>query len=398
MSDALRVADFDLIQVGTTASIREVITRERVHAFAALSGDDNPLHVSDAAAREMGETQPVAHGALLLGLLSRLIGTKLPGPGAVWFEQQIEFLVPVHAGDEIEIRGEVAHVSPATRALVLDVAASRSDGVAVMRGRAKVRVPRPVTGGARNMEPGDRVALVTGGSRGLGRAVAERLADRGVRVVICYRTDRAGADACVAAVQEAGGDARALATDVATREGSHRAVEACEDAFGRLDVVVHCATPPIRPQAYLETGTDQFRAFFETYVIGLHEIVSRAAPGMKERRFGRVVAVSSSATAEVPAKLSAYVTAKHALLGLCRAQAVELGPWNITVNVVSPSLLVSEYAAEAGLAAREIVSRKTPLRRLGEPDEVARAVAFLVSEEAAFISGANIPVTGGILV
>jgi NAD(P)-dependent dehydrogenase (short-subunit alcohol dehydrogenase family) len=125
--------------------------------------------------------------------------------------------------------------------------------------------------------------------------------------------------------------------------------------------------------------------------------VSRAAPGMKERRYGRIVAVSSSATAEVPAKFAAYVTAKHALLGLCRAQAVELGPWNITVNTVSPSMLISDFSDEAGLAAREIVARRTPLRRLGDADEVAQAIAFLVSEDAGFVSGANLPVTGGIL-
>ena len=79
-----------------------------------------------------------------------------------------------------------------------------------------------------------------------------------------------------------------------------------------------------------------------------------------------------------------------------RAQAAELGPWNITVNAISPSMLVSDYASEQGLAAREIVARRTPLRRLGEPGEVARVVAFLVSDDARFISGANLPVTGGI--
>ena len=106
----------------------------------------------------------------------------------------------------------------------------------------------------------------------------------------------------------------------------------------------------------------------------------------------------TSAIAEVPPKLAAYVAGKYALLGLCRALAVELGPANITVNCVSPGMLVSEYSYCAGLAAREIVARKTPLRRLGNAAEVANVVSFLASDGASFISGANLPVTGGVFV
>jgi 3-oxoacyl-[acyl-carrier protein] reductase len=391
-------ADLDRVAVGQTASLRERLTEAKVEAFAKLTGDDNPIHLSHAAARNVGEARPLVHGGLLIGMLSQLIGTRLPGPGSIWFEQQLEFLAPVHVGDEVELRAEVVHVSHAARAVVLDVTAAKTGGALVLRGRAKVRVPQPVSQGAQQMDQRERVALVTGGGRGLGRSVAATLATQGVRVMVGYRADEGQAKAAVEAIEAAGGTAKSVGADIATRDGAHRSVDACLDAFGRLDVIVHAATPAIRPQPYLETDSDQFRAFFATYVVGLHEMVVRAAPGMKERRFGRVIAVSSSATAEVPPKLAAYVTAKHALLGLCRAQAIELGPFNITVNTVSPSMLVGEYASEAGLAAREIVARRTPLRRLGEPDEVARTIAFLASDDAGFISGANLPVTGGILV
>jgi 3-oxoacyl-[acyl-carrier protein] reductase len=119
---------------------------------------------------------------------------------------------------------------------------------------------------------------------------------------------------------------------------------------------------------------------------------------MQERRFGRIIAVLSSAMAEMPPKLGAYIASKYALYGLCRSLAIELGPANVTVNCVSPGMMVSEYADRAGLAAREIVMRKTPLRRLGDPADVANVVTFLASDAAAFVSGANVPVTGGIFV
>jgi NAD(P)-dependent dehydrogenase (short-subunit alcohol dehydrogenase family) len=118
---------------------------------------------------------------------------------------------------------------------------------------------------------------------------------------------------------------------------------------------------------------------------------------MKERRSGRIIGVLTSALAEVPHKLAAYITGKQALYGLCRALAVELGPWNITVNTVSPSLIVGRHADDLGMAARELMTRKTPLRRLPQAREVAHSVRFLLSDEAAFVSGANLPVTGGIL-
>ena len=163
-------------------------------------------------------------------------------------------------------------------------------------------------------------------------------------------------------------------------------------------MLVHAATPRIEPRPWQELTEAEFRAFYDTYVIGLHQLVQGAAPGMQARRFGRVIAVLTSAIAEVPPKLAAYVAAKHALYGLCRCLAVELGPANITVNCVSPGMLVSEYADRAGLAAREIVARKTPLRRLGDPAEVGKVVAFLASDDASFVSGANLPVTGGVFV
>jgi NAD(P)-dependent dehydrogenase (short-subunit alcohol dehydrogenase family) len=136
---------------------------------------------------------------------------------------------------------------------------------------------------------------------------------------------------------------------------------------------------------------------FDTYVIALADLARLTAPGMKERRHGRIVAILSSAIAEAPPKLAAYTTAKHAVLGLCRSLAVELGPWDITVNAVSPSLVIGRHADELGAAGREAVARRTPLRRLAESGDVAGSVRFLLSDEAKFISGANLPVTGGLL-
>src|SRR5439155_26969892 len=134
-------ATFDRLAIGSEASITESVTMSAILAMADASGDDNPIHVDIAQAVAAGHSRPVAHGLILLGLLSRLIGTRLPGPGTLWFEHQIEFLNPAYAGDEVTVTARVARLSPATRVVVLDVEGRNGSVVVILRGGAKVRVP-----------------------------------------------------------------------------------------------------------------------------------------------------------------------------------------------------------------------------------------------------------------
>ena len=390
-------ASIEAIAVGQKASVRQRITADLVRATAEVTGDFNPLHVDGRAAALVGQSRPVAHGVILLGIISRLIGMELPGPGSVWFENDVEFLAPVYPEDEVEIIATVVHVSIATSVVVLELQGTKQSGAPILRGRAKVRVSTMMKNGKDPVEDREKVALVTGASRGVGRTIAEALGQRGMRVVVNYRTDRKGADETLGVLRDLGCEATAVAADVSDPSGACSLYESIAKSHGRLDILVHNATPPIVQKNYLDTTAEDFRAFFDTYVIGFHELVRQAVPGMKERKFGRIIGILSSYTAEVPAKFAAYITGKQAMLGLCRALAVELGPWNINVNTVSPSILLGPRTDELGMAAREVISRKTPLRRIGEPNDVGPLVAFLAGSEAAFISGANIPVTGGIL-
>lgn len=392
-----RWARLDAIEPGQTAAVRATITPELVAATASVTGDFNPVHVDQAAALAAGQSRPLAHGVILLGLVSRLIGMELPGPGAIWFEHQIEFLAPVFPGDDVEVTARVLRVSQATGVVVLELEGVKSGGVAVLRGTAKVRVPSVLEEGADDMSETEKVAIVTGASRGLGRVIAETLATRGYRVVVNFRDNQRAADEVHQAIVAAGGQAALVAADVATPEGGRRLYEGAMEAFGRVDAIVHNATPPIVRRPYADLSSAELRAFFDTYVVGLHELVQAASPGMKERRFGRIVAISSSYTAEMPARLAAYTTGKYALLGFCRALAGELGPSHINVNMVSPTEIMGAATDDLGVAAREVMTRKIPLRRLAQAADVARTVAFLLSDDAAFISGANVPVTGGYL-
>ncbi|MGQ0732063.1 MAG: SDR family oxidoreductase [Acidobacteriota bacterium] len=393
-----RWARLDEMKVGDRRSTVVRIDADVIRGMAELTGDENALHVDPAAARRIGQSRPLAHGMVLLGAVSRVIGTELPGHGSVWFKNEIEFLSPCYEGDEVTLTLAVTHVSLVTRVVVLGVSGQTAAGVEVIGGRVQVRLPEIVAHErSTDMEDQERVTIVTGGSRGIGRAIVEALAGPHSRVVVTYRQDEASAKTAVAAVEQRAGQAVAVAADLAHPAGARQVIDAAQAAYGRVDAIVHCATPPIVRTPFLDTTAEDFRALFDTYVIGLSELARLAAPGMKDRRRGRIVALLSSAVAEVPPKLSAYTTAKHALLGLCRSLAVELGPWNVTVNAVTPSLVVGRHADDLGAAAREGVARKTPLRRLADADDVARSVRFLLSDDASFVSGVNLPVTGGLV-
>lgn len=248
------------------------------------------------------------------------------------------------------------------------------------------------------MHLSEMVVIVTGGSKGLGAVIARILARNGIRIVINYAHDERTAEQVASEIRSGGTQAVAVRADVADPGEVRRLFEAAVGAFGKVDVVVNNATPPIRPKPLLETTEDDLGRYLDVYVRGTLELARMVVPGMRERKFGRIVNVLTSYLSEVPPNLGAYVAAKSALYGLSRAMAVEFGPWGITVNMVSPSMLIGDQADDLGLAAREAVAGRTPLRRLGEPEEVANLVLFLLGEGGTFISGANIPVTGGILV
>ena len=388
---------FGALFPGTSASIRHRVTDADLNATAELTGDCNPIHCDIDAARQFGQSRRVAHGVFLLGLISRLIGTRLPGPGSIWFGSEIEFLAPVHTGDEVEAVVSVQHVSQATNVVVLDVKMLRLPDKTVLKGKAKVILPMRASARERPMEFKEMTAVVTGGTRGIGEAIARKLAANGTKVIVNFKQDDARAEQMTSEIGSSGGTVHAIKADISVAGEVQKLYEKSVAMFGKIDVIVNNATPTIRRKSLLETQPEEFTEYFNTYVMGAFELVRLALPGMRERKFGRVINILTSALSEVPPKMGAYITAKSALHGLSRAMAVEFGPWGINVNMVSPSTVIGHHTDDLGVGAQELIARKVPLRRLCEPEEVADLVLFLVSRSSSYIAGANIPVTGGML-
>jgi 3-oxoacyl-[acyl-carrier protein] reductase len=241
---------------------------------------------------------------------------------------------------------------------------------------------------------GGRVALVTGASRGIGRACAVALAADGHRVAICYGQDEESANDARAAVEAAGSEGLAIRADVTDAGAVDTAFQQVEDAWGKVEVLVVNAGIN-KDGLLLRMSDEQWAAVIATNLTGAFHAVRRAAPGMVRNRWGRIVTIGSVAGLSGSAGQVNYAATKAGLVGLTRSIARELGSRNVTANLVAPGPIATDMTDALTDARKQEMTAAVPLARFGTPEEVAAVVAFLCSDAAAYVSGAVVPVDGG---
>lgn len=392
----LAARDIASIKAGDTAKLVKKITGADIAAFAQLSGDRNPLHVDAEFARGTSFQRPVAHGMILASYVSTLVGMHLPGPGALWSNQSFRWLKPVFAGDEVEVVLRVTQVSVGANTLTIEVSAVNQNGAKVMEGEGSVMLlTRTERKGEKALS--ERVALVSGSSRGIGAATAFELARAGACVGVNYLTQADAARSLCRAIADAGGNAFAVQADVTNPEAVAEAMELVSRQFGKpVDVVVNNAAIPPVAKPFLELGWQEVQDMIDVSVRGAFNCARVALPRMLEAGSGVIVNIGSALNhAAPPAQWTAFVTAKAALLAMTRSLAVEFGPKGVRVNMVSPGTTETDAIAAIPERLRKVQAMQTPLRRLAAPEDVARTVAFLCSEAGQYITGADIPVSGG---
>jgi len=240
-----------------------------------------------------------------------------------------------------------------------------------------------------------RTALVTGASQGLGRAIAGRLAAAGHRVIVNYFASAAAAGATVAAIRAAGGSAHAVRADVRDPAQVAALVAETTRVFGAPEIVVHNATGPQPMKPLEDYAWGDFQDQLDFFVKAPVLLTQATLAAQKHARWGRIILIGSEVVDLGNANFSAYVAAKGALLGLTRAWATELGPWQITVNLVAPGWIPVERHAGTPQESLDGYARGVPLQRQGVPADVAGAVAYLAAEEAGFVTGQALAVNGG---
>lgn len=241
-----------------------------------------------------------------------------------------------------------------------------------------------------------KVAIVTGGAKGLGRAFALKLAEEGARVMVVTRKDMANLEKTVQQIKDLGGEAALFQADVARETDMLNMAEATNKAFGRIDVLINNAAiyDGIKRKPFHEIDPDEWDLVMTVNVKGAFLAARAVFPYMKAQGYGKIVNLSSEVFYTGSNGFAHYVASKGGIIGLTRALAVELGPHNICINCVAPGFTDTE--ASRGLAdVTKYDTSKTPLRRLERPEDLTGAALFLASPESDFITGQTILVDGG---
>ncbi|OLP61586.1 oxidoreductase [Xaviernesmea oryzae] len=241
-----------------------------------------------------------------------------------------------------------------------------------------------------------KVAIVTGASKGIGAAIAKALARDGAKVVVNYASSAEGAQAVVSAITSAGGEAIAVQGDVSKGAEANALIDTAIKTFGGLDVLVN--NSGVYGFAAIEDVTEEdYRRHFDVNVLGVLLTTKAASKHLKEG--GSIINISSVVTSIHPPSTAVYSGTKGAVTAITGVLAKELGPRRIRVNTVSPGFVVTEGTHTAGIAGSEMESgmvAQTPLGRAGQPDDIADVVAFLASDDARWVTGEEIAVSGGV--
>lgn len=243
----------------------------------------------------------------------------------------------------------------------------------------------------------DKVALVTGGSRGIGRAICVALGKAGAYVVVNYQGNEQAAQETVGLVEQAGGKAEAVRFSVGDAEAVDNAVRDIHKRLGRLDILVNNAGIA-RDQLLLRVNEEQINETFSTNVAGPLYCAKAAIRPMMRAKTGRIINISSVVGEMGNTGQAVYSSSKAALIGLTKTLAREYASRGVTVNAVAPGFIATDMTSDLQPEMKEWIMSQTPLRRVGTPDEVANAVLFLATDEASYITGQVLRVNGGMYV
>jgi len=386
------------INIGDKETLSHKITQEDINKFVELTGDDNKLHIDESYASNTQFKKPVVHGMLGASFISTIIGTKLPGDGALWFSQSLEFLLPVRVGDNLNIITEVIKKHDNEKIIELKTDIYNQSRQLVTRGVAKVKVIEqqiPISETTHSIDTTAKVALIIGGTGGIGRAACLQLAKDGFDIIIHYKNNKALAEEIKSKIEKLDQKVKILSADILNALEIKELIASSLRTFGKIDILVNCAASVIPDIKIQDLLWADFQKQFEINIKSTLTIIQEVLPVMIKNGYGKIINIGSSVIDKPNNNWAHYITAKAALAGLTKSFAFELAPKGIRVNLITPSLIETELTANIPEKIKLLTSAQTPLRRLANVSDVAGAISFLASEKSDFITGENIRLNGG---
>jgi len=387
---------YNSINIGDTAEIKHTITLSDIEKFVDLTGDDNKLHVNEEFASTTSFKKPVAHGMLGSSFISTIIGTKLPGDGALWYAQNLEFLQPVRIDDELRITAEVISKLDRTKTIELQTDIFNQYKQKVITGTVKVKLVETILPKEKEKNTkSQKTVLIIGGTGGIGSAACLQLAKDGFEIAIHYYKNKNKAENLKKQIEKLGRKAVVVSGDIISPEDIIEIKEKSMRAIGNISIIANCSTIPVPNIKFADLEWDDMRAHFDINIKASFNLLRAFVRDWKKEQFGKFIALTTLYTEQPKSELLSYITGKTALNGFVKALAFELAPKGIRINLVSPGMVDTPLIADVPEKARLLSAAQTPLRTLATAEDVAGAISFLASAKSNYLTGETIRVNGG---
>jgi 3-oxoacyl-[acyl-carrier protein] reductase len=386
------------INIGDKETLSHIITKEDIGKFVELTGDDNKLHVDEKFARATHFKKPVVHGMLGASFISTIIGTKLPGDGALWFSQSLDFLLPVRIGDHLMVIAEVIKKNDKEQIIELKTEIYNQNKQLVTKGIAKVKVieqeliSRDIV---ENIDNRIKNALIIGGTGGIGSEVCIQLAKDGFNIALHYNSNINRANELKKKIEEEGVKCIIVKANINNESELKEMLKMIERSFNTIDVLVNAAASNIPNIKFQDLEWSDYLNQLDLNIKSVFNIMKLVVELMIKNGGGKIINIGSYSAEKPNNDWSHYITAKSALIGLTKSLAFELAPKGININMVTPSLVSTDLTADIPEKFKLLTASQTPLRRLAKANDVAGAISFLASEKANFLAGVNIRINGG---
>tara|TARA_Y100000590_G_scaffold248672_1_gene279414 strand:- start:23057 stop:24253 length:1197 start_codon:yes stop_codon:yes gene_type:complete len=391
-----KIKKYDTISIGDKAELVHTITQTDINKFVELTGDNNKLHVDEKYASETTFKKPVAHGMLGASFISTIIGTKLPGDGALWYGQDLEFLLPVRVGDKLRVMAEVIKKIARTRTIILKTDIFNQNREKVTTGTAKVKLIESTIPELKKKKTKPiKNAMIIGGTGGIGSAVCIQLAKDGFNIAIHYFKNKKRANKLKMQIEKIGRKAIIVQGDIISLLDVQEMKQESIRNIGNISVIVNCAATSIPNIKFSNIEWIDIQAQLDANIKGSFNLLNIFLSVWKKQNFGKFIGITTMATEKPNAQWFPYIVSKSALNGFVKAAAFELAPQGVRINLVSPGMVDTSLIANIPEKARLLSAAQTPLRTLASADDVANAVSFLASNKSNYITGETIRVNGG---
>ena len=387
---------YSKINIGDTAEIKHIITQKDIEQFVNLSGDNNKLHMNKEFASKTSFKKPVAHGMIGASFISTIIGTKIPGDGALWYSQSLEFKLPIRVGDKLTIKAVVIKKIDRQHSIELQTDIFNQHKQKVTTGIAKVKIIEDEVIEETLISKNEKVALIIGSTGGIGSKTAEILAKEGYNLFLHYFSNKDKAQELKNSLEKLT-DKRItiLKADIRDEQDIQEMIFNIKRDVKYLTAFVNASTLHFGNIKFNMLEWEDISSQININIKASFLLMKNIVPLMEQEKYGKVVFITTQATEQFNSEWLHYITAKSALNGFAKAIAIELAPKGIRVNLVSPGMTDTELISDIPEKVKMLTSAKTPLKRLAKTEDIANAISYLCSEKSDFLTGETIRINGG---